>query len=57
MDFKNKNTRIIEQAHFKLKMKELFHILKTKPELNNQLNSQSQYEIKILIITAFKQHR
>jgi hypothetical protein len=38
-------------------MKELLHILKEQPELNKQLNSQSNYEIKILIIQAYPQHR
>ncbi len=38
-------------------MKELLHILKEQPELNKQLNSQSDYEIKTLIIQAYPQHR
>ncbi len=33
-------------------MKELLHILKRKPELNKQLNSQSNYDIMTLIIAA-----
>ena len=46
MDYSN--IKVIDRASndFKLKMKELLHILKTLPELNKQLNSQSQYEIK-----------
>jgi len=53
------NIKVIDRASndFKLRMKELLHILKTKPELNKQLNSQSQYEIKTLIITAYEQHK
>jgi hypothetical protein len=42
---------------FKLRMKELLHILKRKPELNKQLNSQSNYDIKTLIIAAYPQFR
>jgi hypothetical protein len=38
-------------------MKELLHILKEQPELNQQLNSQSDYKIKTLIIQAYPQHR
>jgi len=53
------NIKVIDRASndFKLRMKELLHILKTKPELNKQLSSQSAYEIKTLIITAYEQHR
>ena len=42
------NIKIIDRASsdFKLRMKELLHILKNKPELNKQMNSQSKYEIK-----------
>jgi hypothetical protein len=36
-------------------MKELLHILKEQRELNKQLNSQSEYEIKTLIIQAYPQ--
>ena len=52
--------QVIDRAssNFKLKMKELLlHILKEQPELNKQLNSQSDYEIKTLIIQAYPQHR
>ena len=47
------NIKVIDRASsdFKLRMKELLHILKNKPELNKQMNSQSKYEIKTLIIT------
>jgi hypothetical protein len=39
------NIQVIDKAStdFKLRMKELLHILKRKPELNKQLNSQSNY--------------
>ena len=51
--------QVIDRAssNFKLRMKELLHILKEQPELNKQLNSQSDYEIKTLIIQAYPQHR
>ena len=57
MDYEN--IKIIDRASsdFKLRMKELLHILKTKPELNKQMNSQSKYEIKTLIIQAYEQHQ
>ena len=45
--------RIANICSFKLRMKELLHILKEQPELNKQLNSQSDYEIKTLIIQAY----
>jgi hypothetical protein len=50
------NIKVIDRASsdFKLKMKELLHILKSKPELNKQMNPQSKYEIKTLIITAYE---
>ena len=53
------NIQVIDRAssNFKAKMKELLHILHTKPELNKQLNPQSKYEIKMLIIQAYPQHR
>ena len=56
MDYEN--VQVIDRASndFKLRMKELLHILKTKPELNKQMNSQSKYEIKTLIIQAYEQH-
>ena len=57
MDYEN--VKVIDRASsdFKLRMKELLHILKEKPELNKQMNSQSKYEIKTLIITAYEQHQ
>ena len=46
---------MIENASndFKLQMKELLYILKSEPELNKQLNSKSNFEIKTLIINAY----
>ena len=41
----------------KLRIKELLHILKRQPLLNKQLNSQSNYDIKTLIIQAYPQFR
>jgi hypothetical protein len=51
--------QLIDRAssNFKLRMKELLHILNEKPELNKQLNLQSDFEIKTLIIQAYPQHR
>ncbi len=45
------NIQVIDRAssNFKLRMKE-------QPELNKQLNSQSDYEIKTLIFQAYLQH-
>ena len=40
----------------KLEIKELLHIIKEKPLLNRQLNAQSKYNIKTLIIAAYPQH-
>ena len=56
MDYEN--IKVIDRASsdFKLRMKELLHILKSKPELNKQMNAQSKYEIKTLIIQAYEQH-
>ena len=57
MDFDN--IQVIDRAssNFKLRMKELPHILIDQPELNKQLNPQSDYEIKTLIKQAYLQHR
>jgi len=53
MDYEN--IQVIDRAssNFKLRMKELLHILKEQLELNKQLNSQSDYEIKTFIIQAY----
>jgi hypothetical protein len=49
------NIEIIDRAsnNFKVQVKELLHILKCKPILNTQLNSQSSYNIKTHIIKAY----
>ena len=51
------NEKILDTTYnlLKLHYKDLLHIL--KPELNKQLNSQSNYEIKTLIIKAYHQFR
>jgi hypothetical protein len=41
----------------KLEVKELLHILKKKPALNKQLNSQSDFDIKTLTIAAHPHFR
>ena len=53
------NIEVIDKADsdMKLRIKELLHILKRKPSLNKQLNSQSNHEIKTLIIQAYPQFR
>ena len=49
---------IIDQAESnqKLEIKELLHIIKEKPLLNKQLNAQSKFNIKTLIIAAHQQY-
>ena len=39
----------------KLEIKELLHIISEKPSLNKQLNEQSKFNIKTLIIAAYQQ--
>ncbi len=57
MDYEN--IEVIDQASsdFKIRVKELLHILKRQLTLNKQLNSQSNFDIKTLIIKAYPQHR
>ena len=57
MDYEN--VEIIDHAEndTKLKIKELLHILKRKPSLNRQLNAQSEFDIKTLIIKAYAVYR
>jgi hypothetical protein len=43
-------------SNFKLECKELLHIVQNKPSLNRQLGSQSNYNIKTLIIAAYPQY-
>ena len=51
------NVEVIDgaQTDRKLRIKELLHILKSNPSINKQLNSQSSYEIKSLLLNAHKQ--
>ncbi len=53
------NVEVLDTADtdHKLRIKELLHILKKQPVLNKQLNSQSNYDIKTLIIQAYPQFR
>ena len=46
MDYNNIKVIDSTSNDFKLRMKELLHILKSTPELNKQLNSQSDFDIK-----------
>jgi hypothetical protein len=50
---------IVDRAsnNMKLQIKELLHILKQKPILNKQLNSQSNFDIKTIIVKAYQQFR
>ena len=49
---------ILDKAdnNIKLKIKELLHIHRNNPALNIQLGTQSEYEIKTLIIKVYPQH-
>ena len=53
IDFEN--VQVIDRADtdYKLKLIELQHIIKQKPALNKQMNAQSKYEVKTLIIAAY----
>jgi hypothetical protein len=57
MDYENIGITDKASTDFKLRMKELLHILKHKPELNKQLSSQFNYDIKTLIIATYPQFR
>ena len=53
------NIKVIDRADsdFKLRIKDLLHILNSKPEFK-QLNSKSsKYEIKTLVIQGYEQHQ
>jgi len=52
MDYANVTILDTADSDYKLLMKERLHIIARKPSLNRQLNSQSQYQIKTLIIAA-----
>ena len=58
-EFDYENIEVIEKADNNTKqlVKELLHILKMKPSLNKQLNSQSNFDIKTIIIKAYQQFR
>ena len=53
------NVTILDAADIELKLryKKLLHILKRKPELNKQLNSEFNNEVKTLIIKVYPQFR
>ena len=53
------NVEVIDTASndLKLKIKELLHILKRKPELNKQMNSQNEFNIKTILIKAYSDHQ
>jgi hypothetical protein len=57
MDYEN--VEVLDSASnvLKLRVKELLHILIKNPDLNKQLNSQSKYEIKTLIVQAYPQFK
>jgi hypothetical protein len=57
MDYEG--VEVIDKADTKIKLvvKELLHILKRKPSLNKQLNSQSNFDIKTLTIALHPQFR
>lgn len=56
MDYENIEVLDSADNDFKLRIKEMLHIVRNKPELNKQLNAQSKYDIKTLIIAAYPQH-
>ena len=58
-EFDYENIEVIDKAdnNTKLLVKELLHILKIKPSLNKQLNSQSDFDIKTIIVKAYQQFR
>ena len=44
-------------SDLKLQVKERLHILERKPELNEQLGSQSKYDMNTLIVTKYTQFK
>ena len=54
MDYENVEILDTAESNFKLEMKELLHIVQRKPTLNRQLNPQSKFNIRTLIITAYQ---
>jgi hypothetical protein len=57
MDFAK--TRIIDtgDSELKLRIKELLHITQKKPRLNKQLGTQSQFDIKTIIVAKHQHFR
>ncbi|CAF1050382.1 unnamed protein product [Brachionus calyciflorus] len=55
MDYDNIEIIFKADTDMKLRIIEFLHILKRKPSLKKQLNSQSNYEIKTHIIQAYPQ--
>jgi hypothetical protein len=44
-------------SDMKLQIKELLHILRRKPSINKQLNAQSEFDIKTILVQAYAQFR
>ena len=57
MDFENVEVLDHANSDYRIRIKELRHILKQQPSLNKQLNLQSNYDIKTLIIKAYPHHQ
>ena len=57
MDYDNVEIIDLANNNLKLQVKELLHILKSKPDINRQLGSQSSYEINTILIQAYSQHK
>ena len=55
IDYENVEVLDSADGEYKLRVKELLHILQKKPELNKQLGSQSSFNIKPIIIAAYPQ--
>ena len=57
IDYKNPEVIDTASSDMKLKIKELLHILKKKPELNKQMNLQNEFNIKTILIKAYAEHQ
>ena len=57
IDYENPEVIDTASSDMKLKIKELLHILKKKPELNKQMNSQNEFNIKTILIKAYSEHQ
>ena len=55
MDVENVEVLDTADSDFKLRLKELLHIVCHRPSLNKQLNPQSQFNVNTLIIATYKQ--